>query len=130
MSTGQPANLRVLDIDEQTATMAPGLPNRILGQANESVLKLSVFQGDGNWHAHPKTDEIFVVLEGEMFLDIWHGETVALGPRQVTTIPAGVVHRPRSKARSTILCFKPAVSETQFYEVDSGVSKETVGSAR
>jgi hypothetical protein len=33
------------------------------------------------------------------------------------TVPAGVVHRPRAAVQSTILCFKPRVSETQYYEM-------------
>ena len=123
MSAGAGAQqLVVFDIGDQTATMAPGSPNRILAQANESCLKLSVFQGEGNWHRHPKTDEIFVVLDGEMFLDVFEGETVSIRPRQVVTVPAGVVHRPRSEVRSTILCFKPMVSETEFYELEGATN--------
>jgi mannose-6-phosphate isomerase-like protein (cupin superfamily) len=108
--------LVVRDIDEETATLAPGLPSRTIGEANESCLKLSVYQGDGNWHAHTSTAEIFVVLDGEMFLDVYQGETVSVRPRQAVTVPAGIVHRPRAMVRTTILCFKPLVSETEFYE--------------
>jgi mannose-6-phosphate isomerase-like protein (cupin superfamily) len=108
--------LVVRDIDEETATLAPGLPSRTIGKANESCIKLSVYQGDGNWHAHPSTDEIFVVLDGEMILDVYQGQTVSVGPRQVVTVPAGVVHRPRAVVKTTILCFKPLVSETEYEE--------------
>jgi len=110
------AKLVVRDIDEETATLAPGFPSRTIGEANESCIKLSVYQGDGSWHAHTSTAEIFVVLDGEMFLDVFEGETVSVGPRQVVTVPAGVIHRPRATVKTTILCFKPLVSETEFYE--------------
>jgi len=108
--------LVVRDIDEETATLAPGLPSRTIGEANESCIKLSVYRGEGNWHAHTSTAEIFVVLDGELFLDVFQGETVSVGPRQLVTVPAGVVHRPRATVETTILCFKPLVSETEFYE--------------
>jgi len=109
--------LVVTDIAEELTTLAPGSPSRIIGLANQDCLKLSVYEGEGSWHAHPETDEMFVVLEGELVLDIHEGQPVTVGARQVVTVPAGVIHRPRSLVQSTILCFKPRVSATEYYEV-------------
>ena len=114
--------LVVIDIAEESTTLAPGSPSRIIARANEDCLKLSVYEGEGNWHAHPKTDEMFLVLDGELVLDIHDGPTVTLGPRQLVTIPAGVIHRPRAAVQSTILCFKPRVSETEYYEMQDASS--------
>jgi mannose-6-phosphate isomerase-like protein (cupin superfamily) len=109
--------LVVTDIAEELATLAPGVPSRIIGLANQDCLKLSVYEGEGSWHAHPETDEMFLVLEGELVLDIHDGATATVGARQVVTVPAGVIHRPRASVRCTILCFKPRESETQYYEM-------------
>ncbi|HEY9227306.1 MAG TPA: cupin domain-containing protein [Gemmatimonadaceae bacterium] len=114
--------LVVIDIDEEAATLRPGGPSRIVGLANEDCLKLSVYEGEGSWHSHPAADELFLVLEGGLELDILDRETVVLGPRQLATVPAGVVHRPRSHARSIILCFKPRVSPTEYVLRDSAIS--------
>jgi len=108
--------LVVVDITEELATLAPGKPSRIIGLANQDCLKLSVYEGEGSWHAHPETDEMFLVLDGELVLDIHDGPTVTVASRQVVTVPAGVIHRPRAAVQSTILCFKPRVSETEYYE--------------
>jgi mannose-6-phosphate isomerase-like protein (cupin superfamily) len=111
--------LAVIDIAAEMATLAPGKPARIIGVANQDCLKLSVYEGEGSWHAHPETDEMFLVLDGELVLDIHDGPTVTVGSRQVVTVPAGVIHRPRAAVQSTILCFKPRVSETQYYELQN-----------
>jgi len=114
--------LVVVDIAEELTTLAPGTPSRIIGLANEDCIKLSVYEGEGSWHAHPETDEMFLVLDGELVLDIHDGATVTVGARQVVTVPAGVIHRPRAAVQSTILCFKPRVSETQYYEVQDAAT--------
>jgi len=117
--------LVVIDIAEELTTLAPGLPSRIIGLANQDCLKLSVYEGEGSWHAHPETDEMFLVLDGALVLDIHDGATITIGPRQVATVPAGVIHRPRSSVQSTILCFKPSVSETQYYEMQDAAAATT-----
>ena len=120
-----PRELVVIDIAEELTTLAAGAPSRIIGLANEDCLKLSVYEGEGSWHAHPQADEMFLVLDGELALDIHGGATVTIGPRQVATVPAGVIHRPRSALKSTILCFKPRVSETEYYEMQEATTTQT-----
>ena len=114
-----PPRIPVIDLNDELETLAPGKPSRIVGLANEDCLKLSVYQGDGNWHVHPNTDELFLVLEGELRMDIYEGETITLGPRQLVTIPKGVVHRPRADEKTILLVFKPRESETQFFEEET-----------
>lgn len=110
--------LEIVDLAAESATLAPGLPSRVIARINESCLRMSVFSGEGTWHAHPTSDELFLVFEGELLVDVHGGPTAAVGPRQIATVPAGVVHRPRAAAASVILCFKHFVAETAFYEVN------------
>lgn len=108
--------LAVVDVVDEAASLAPGFPSRVIGRINESQLRLSVYAGEGNWHSHPTTDELFFVLDGELALDLYDGGTVTVGPRQLVTVPAGTVHRPRASAASTILCFKHADAVNEFHE--------------
>jgi mannose-6-phosphate isomerase-like protein (cupin superfamily) len=116
-------HVTVVDLASEAAGLAPGLPSRTIARINESCLKLSVYSGEGEWHAHPTSDELFVVLEGELRLDIFEGSTLAVGPRQVATVPAGVVHRPHTTGRAVILCFKHAAGETSFYELEDAADE-------
>lgn len=59
-------------------------------------------------HAHEDEDEFFLVLEGRLFVDVEHRETVELGPRQAVTIPRGVRHRPRAPERTVVVMMEGA----------------------
>ena len=53
-------------------------------------------QGEYQWHSHPDTDDFFLVLEGELEIDLEGGRTVQLKPGQLYVVPRGVQHRPRA----------------------------------
>ncbi len=112
-----PAPLTVVDVGREAAAFAPGAPNRMLARVNDSGMRLAVFQGEGDWHSHAGTDECFLVLEGELTLDIFEGATLHVGPGQLVTIPGGTVHRPRSATRSVMLCFKRLEGHTDYFEL-------------
>ena len=42
---------------------------KIIAQMNDYHLKLVKFQGDFVWHQHSYTDEVFLVLDGEMTIN-------------------------------------------------------------
>src|SRR6185295_6408372 len=86
--------LTVIDLDRVSAGQKTGQPSRVLNRVNESCARLAAWQGDGVWHAHPTSDEMFVVLKGKLILDIHGRGKLVVGPHQAVTIPAGTVHRP------------------------------------
>ncbi|WP_306985221.1 cupin domain-containing protein [Alkalicoccobacillus murimartini] len=80
--------------------------NFIASEINDHVLRIAVIDGDFHWHKHEDCDEMFYVLEGELFIDLEGKETVSLKPGDMFTIPSGVMHRTRSKQRTVNLCFE------------------------
>ena len=43
--------------------------------------RLGVIEGDFHWHKHDDQDEFFLVIEGELLIDLQEGDrTVTLGP--------------------------------------------------
>lgn len=60
-------------------------------------------QGEYQWHAHPDTDDFFLVLQGTVEIDLPGGTTVTLQPGQLHVVPRGVQHRPRALAEAHIL---------------------------
>jgi mannose-6-phosphate isomerase-like protein (cupin superfamily) len=94
--------LRVVDIPAEVAAQAPWF-NQTLTTVNQAVVRLGIFQGDFPWHKHVDQDEFFLVLEGEISLDVEGGDTVLLRQHEGFTVPKGTVHRPRSPERSVVL---------------------------
>lgn len=95
-------NLTLVDIPAEVAANAPWF-NQTLTTVNEAVVRLGIFEGEFPWHKHTDQDEFFLVLDGEIFLDVEGSEPVHLRAHQGFTVPKGVVHRPRSPERSTVL---------------------------
>lgn len=68
---------------------------------------LSRFLGSYKFHQHPK-DEMYLVLEGEIFIDFYDGPSIPLRQHEVLVVRAGERHRPRSAQESLVLLFKAA----------------------
>ncbi len=99
--------LRRIDIAAEAAAVEPWF-NQTLTTVNDSVIRLGVVEGEFHWHKHDVEDEFFLVLEGELHIDVEERETIVLGPSQGVTIPKGVLHRPRSPRRTVIVMVEPA----------------------
>ena len=72
------------------------------------MVRLGIVQGEFHWHQHEREDEFFLVLDGQLFIDIEGGDTVALGQHQGYTVPRGAVHRTRAPGRTVMLMVEGA----------------------
>jgi mannose-6-phosphate isomerase-like protein (cupin superfamily) len=97
----------VIDVGAEAADNEPWF-NQTLTTVNESVVRLGVIEGDFHWHKHDDEDEFFLVLEGELVIDVEGTESVRLGPRQGYTVPRGVLHKTSAPVRTAILMVEPA----------------------
>ena len=95
-----------IDLDAEAAAVEPWF-NQTLTQVNDAVVRLGVIEGDFHWHKHDVEDEFFLVLEGELHIDVEGADTVVLGRHQGYTA-RGVEHRTRAPKRTVILMFEPA----------------------
>jgi mannose-6-phosphate isomerase-like protein (cupin superfamily) len=77
--------------------------NETLCPVNNAVVRLGILHGEFPFHQHADQDEFFLVLEGEIFMDVQGQEPILLKQFQGFTVPKGLVHRPRSPQRSAVL---------------------------
>ena len=80
---------------------------RIVARMNDYHLKLVKIQGEFVWHSHSVTDEVFIVLDGEMAIEFRDG-TVTLRTGEMYVVPKGVEHKPIAKQECRILLVEPA----------------------
>jgi mannose-6-phosphate isomerase-like protein (cupin superfamily) len=59
------------------------------------------------WHAHPETDDFFLVLKGVVDIEM-RDRTVTLGPGELFVVPRGVEHRPVARGEAHLLLIEPA----------------------
>ena len=96
-----------VNLDEKLAQFAEQWAPKIIGRLNGYELKVVKVQGEFVWHQHDDTDEVFLVLDGQLTIDIPDG-AVVLGPRETVTIPRGMRHRPRAEQETALMIIEPA----------------------
>ena len=108
--------LQVINLKEEGAKVADPYRNMVINRVNDSCLRLAVFDGEYRWHYHPKSDELFIVVEGCLAIDLENGRELRLHPWESVTIPAMTVHRTRAIGRTVNLCVEELAAETVFVE--------------
>jgi len=66
---------------------------RIVARYNGNEVRIAKVQGEFIWHQHEDTDELFLVLDGQLEME-FRDRTVAVGPGELIVVPRGVEHRP------------------------------------
>ena len=79
---------------------------RIVAEFNGQHLKLAKFLGEFVWHKHEEEDELFLVVAGEIVIELRDG-SVTLGPGECYVVPRGVEHRPVAKAEAHVMMLEP-----------------------
>ena len=93
----QPINLR-----EKLARVDAHWTPHAIAAMNDYEFKVVKVQGEFTWHDHKETDEVFLVLEGEMDIQM-RDRTVTLREGELFVVPKGVEHCPRARLESHVL---------------------------
>jgi mannose-6-phosphate isomerase-like protein (cupin superfamily) len=80
---------------------------RIVADVNDYQVKLVKVLGDFPEHHHDDTDELFLVLAGELQIRL-PGETVTLAEGDLFVVPRGMSHQPYSPGGASLLVLEPA----------------------
>ena len=78
----------------------------VIADYNENDVMVVKFQGDFPFHIHEYTDDFFLVLAGEMVMDL-ESESHPVRAGEVFIVPKGVPHRPRAEAECHVLLIAP-----------------------
>ena len=79
---------------------------KVVGEVNDSLVKLVKLQGEFVWHHHDREDELFLVVKGKLRLRLRERDLV-LGPGEFAIIPHGVEHLPIAEEETHVLLFEP-----------------------
>jgi mannose-6-phosphate isomerase-like protein (cupin superfamily) len=112
--------LTIVNLKREAASVEQAYKNVVVCGVNNHCVRMAVMQGEFRWHRHPHSDECFLVLEGELEIDLVGGESFRLTPGEAITIPAGVIHRTRSSSRAVNLCFEDRNAYTDVVFEDFG----------
>ena len=66
---------------------------RVVATMNDYEVMVVRVEGEFVWHSHPDTDDLFLVLDGELEIEL-RDAVVTLGPGELYVVPKVVEHRP------------------------------------
>jgi mannose-6-phosphate isomerase-like protein (cupin superfamily) len=92
-------------IAQAAAHLTQPFTHTVLGQVDDYCAYLSRFLGSYKFHQH-LNDEMYMVLEGEIFIDYYDGPSVLMRPGEALVVKAGERHRSRADKESLVLMFK------------------------
>lgn len=95
-----------VNLAEKLASFSSHWQPHIIAQYNDNDVMVVKVEGEFPFHDHPDTDDFFLVLEGEITLDI-EDRAVVLGPGELCVVPKGARHRPRATREAKLLLIEP-----------------------
>jgi mannose-6-phosphate isomerase-like protein (cupin superfamily) len=95
-----------VNLDSMLARFAEHWSPKRIAQVNDYDVRIAKIQGEFTWHRHADTDEFFLVLDGQLTIQM-RDRDVTLAPRELFVVPRGVEHRPRAETETAVLLFEP-----------------------
>ena len=85
-----------VNLAEKLASFSEHWSPRTIARLNEFDVMVVRVELEFVWHSHPDTDDFFLVLEGELDIEL-RDRTVTLGPGELFVVPKGAEHRPAAR---------------------------------
>jgi mannose-6-phosphate isomerase-like protein (cupin superfamily) len=99
-------NVRKINLAETFGRFQDHWSPKIVGEVNDTLVKLTKLKGEFVWHHHEREDELFLVVKGKLRLRL-RDQDLVLGPGEFAIIPRGVEHLPVADEETHVLLFEP-----------------------
>ncbi len=95
-----------VDITEKLSLFSEHWSPKVVARLNDYEIKVVKVKGEFVWHTHDDTDELFIVVSGELTIQLRDGD-VGLSAGQLFVVPRGVEHRPTADGEVHALLIEP-----------------------
>jgi mannose-6-phosphate isomerase-like protein (cupin superfamily) len=98
--------MNIINLSEKFDRFQETWSPRIVGELNDSFVKLAKLKGEFIWHQHEQEDELFLVVKGRLLIrlrerDLW------LEEGEFVIIPRGIEHCPVAEEEVHVLLLEP-----------------------
>jgi mannose-6-phosphate isomerase-like protein (cupin superfamily) len=100
--TYQPINFQ-----EKLSLFSEHWSPKIIAQMNDYHFKVVKLQGEFVWHDHAETDEVFILLKGQLEIHFRDGKAT-LKEGEMFVVPRGVEHKPFAENECHLILVEPA----------------------
>ena len=95
-----------VNLADKLATFGEAFAPKIVAYYNDNKVQVAKTRGEFVWHSHPDTDDFFLVLAGQLTIQL-RDRDVVLGPGELFVVPRGVEHCPRGDPEAHVLLIEP-----------------------
>lgn len=95
-----------INFRDKLAKFSDHFAPKIIARMNDYDFKLVKTLGEFVWHSHAETDEVFIIIDGELTIEFRDG-SVSLKAGEMFVIPRGVEHRPVAQRECQLMLVEP-----------------------
>lgn len=118
------AEISVVNLAQKFSLFQAYWQPKIVGELNDSHVKLAKLKGEFVWHHHEAEDELFWVVAGHLLIRL-RDRDLHLDPGEFVIIPHGVEHQPVAEAEVQVLLLEPKTTlNTGTEQTDRTVTPE------
>lgn len=81
----------------------------VVGELNDHQVRLAKFKGEFCFHKHDEEDEMFLVIEGEIQIEL-RDQILDVKKGEFVIIPRGVEHKPIALEEAHVLMFEKSTT--------------------
>jgi len=98
--------MEIVNLDEKLSKVKEFWRPKIVGELNDSYVKVVKFKGAFVWHHHDEEDEMFLVVKGRMKMR-FRDHDVFVSTGEFIIVPKGVDHMPEADEEVHIVLLEP-----------------------
>ena len=98
--------MKTINLQEKLSFFTSHWDPHVIADYNDNEVMVVRFKGEFPFHLHENTDDFFLVLEGEMVMDL-EDSTHDVKAGELFIVPKGVTHRPRAAQECKVLLIEP-----------------------
>lgn len=98
--------MQKVSISEKLRTFDKYWQTKLVGEFNNQSVKLAKLKGEFDWHRHKTEDELYLVLKGQLNLEM-KNEAVVLEEGELFIVPKNNSHRLSAAQEVHVLMVEP-----------------------
>ncbi|MGA9412242.1 MAG: cupin domain-containing protein [Roseobacter sp.] len=98
--------MKTVNLAEKLSLFTSHWDPHVVADYNDNEVMVVRFQGAFPFHLHEDTDDFFLVLKGEMTMEL-EDSTHTVKTGELFIVPKGITHRPKAEQECHVLLIEP-----------------------
>ena len=99
-------NYKSINFNNKFSTFDKYWSPKVIAETNDYQFKLVKVEGEFVWHHHQDTEEVFIVMDGNLDIEFKDGK-VSIKSGEMFVVPKGVEHKPVALNECRIMIIEP-----------------------